>query len=106
MEKMELSDALKANASVLGELVFKYVTINQLSALDSLLWNKTTIGSIYTFNSPTDYDSNLHPFAVAGSVEVRRFGGSSTMQILYDINCNIFIRRKVGDENWTVWKQV
>lgn len=106
MEKMELSEALKANASVVGELMFKYTPIARLADFDNLLWNKTNIGNIYTFNSPADYDSSLHPFAVAGSLEVRRFGGSSTMQILYDINCNLFIRRKVGEESWTVWKQV
>lgn len=57
MEKMELSEALKANASVLEELVFKYTLISLLSELDGLLWNNTSPGSIYTFNSTSDYDS-------------------------------------------------
>ena len=45
---MELSEALKANASVLEELVFKYTLISLLSELDGLLWNNTSPGSIYT----------------------------------------------------------
>ena len=57
MEKMELSEALKANASVLEELVFKYTLISLLSELDGLLWNNTSPGSIYSFNSTSDYDS-------------------------------------------------
>lgn len=66
MEKMELSEALKANASVLEELVFKYTLISLLSELDGLLWNNTSPGSIYTFNSTSDYDSKKHPFGAAG----------------------------------------
>ena len=94
MEKMELSEALKANASVLEELVFKYTLISLLSELDGLLWNNTSPGSIYTFNSTSDYDSKKHPFGAAGTVEVKRFGGSSTIQILYDINNHVFLRRE------------
>lgn len=106
MEKMELSEALKANASVQEELVFKYTLISLLSELDGLLWNNTSPGSIYTFNSTSDYDSKKHPFGAAGSVEVKRFGGSSTIQILYDINNHVFLRRKVGEEAWNAWTQV
>lgn len=106
MEKMELSEALKANASVLEELVFKYTLISLLSELDGLLWNNTSPGSIYTFNSTSDYDSKKHPFGAAGTVEVKRFGGSSTIQILYEINNHVFLRRKVGEEAWNAWTQV
>ena len=60
--------------------------------LDGLLWNNTSPGSIYTFNSTSDYDSKKHPFGAAGTVEVKRFGGSSTIQILYDINNHVFLR--------------
>jgi hypothetical protein len=42
----------------------------------------------------------------AGTVEVKRFGGSSTIQILYDINNHVFLRRKVGEEAWNAWTQV
>lgn len=106
MEKMELSEALKANASVLEKLVFKYTLISLLSELDGLLWNNTSPGRIYTFNSTSDYDSKKHPFGAAGTVEVKRFGGSSTIQILYDINNHAFLRRKVGEEAWNAWRQV
>lgn len=41
----------------LEELVFKYTLISLLSELDGLLWNNTSPGSIYTFNSTSDYDS-------------------------------------------------
>ena len=51
MEKMELSEALKANASVLEELVFKYTLISLLSELDDLLWDNTFRGNIYTLNA-------------------------------------------------------
>ena len=37
MEKDESGEALKANASVLEELVFKYTLISLLSELDGLL---------------------------------------------------------------------
>lgn len=47
-----------------------------------------------------------HPFGAAGTVEVKRFGGSSTIQILYDINNHVFLRRKVGEEAWNAWTQV
>ena len=106
MEKMELSEALKANASVLEEVVFKDTLISLLSELDGLLWNNPSPGSIYTFNSTSDYDSKKHPFGAAGTVEVKRFGGSSTIQILYDINNHVFLRRKVGEEAWNAWTQV
>ena len=88
------------------ELVFKYTLISLLSELDGLLWNNTSLGSIYTFNSTSDYDSKKHPFGAAGTVEVKRFGGSSTIQILYDINNHVFLRRKVGEEAWNAWTQV
>ena len=78
--------------------MFKYTLISLLSELDGLLWNNTSPGSIYTFNSTSDYDSKKHPFGAAGTVEVKRFGGSSTIQILYDINNHVFLRRKVGEE--------
>ena len=90
----------------LEELVFKYTLISLLSELDGLLWNNTSLGSIYTFNSTSDYDSKKHPFGAAGTVEVKRFGGSSTIQILYDINNHVFLRRKVGEEAWNAWTQV
>lgn len=90
----------------LEELVFKYTLISLLSELDGLLWNNTSPGSIYTFNSTSDYDSKKHPFGAAGTVEVKRFGGSSTIQILYDINNHVFLRRKVGEEAWNAWTQV
>lgn len=95
-----------AAAKVLEELVFKYTLISLLSELDGLLWNNTSPGSIYTFNSTSDYDSKKHPFGAAGTVEVKRFGGSSTIQILYDINNHVFLRRKVGEEAWNAWTQV
>jgi hypothetical protein len=104
MEKMELSEALKANASVLEGLLG--VSSSTRSELDGLLWNNTSPGSIYTFNSTSDYDSKKHPFGAAGTVEVKRFGGSSTIQILYDINNHVFLRRKVGEEAWNAWTQV
>ena len=93
-------------ATILGGLVFKYTLISLLSELDGLLWNNTSPGSIYTFNSTSDYDSKKHPFGAAGTVEVKRFGGSSTIQILYDINNHVFLRRKVGEEAWNAWTQV
>lgn len=93
-------------ATLLEELVFKYTLISLLSELDGLLWNNTSPGSIYTFNSTSDYDSKKHPFGAAGTVEVKRFGGSSTIQILYDINNHVFLRRKVGEEAWNAWTQV
>lgn len=93
-------------AGKLEELVFKYTLISLLSELDGLLWNNTSPGSIYTFNSTSDYDSKKHPFGAAGTVEVKRFGGSSTIQILYDINNHVFLRRKVGEEAWNAWTQV
>ena len=93
-------------ATILGGLVFKYTLISLLSELDGLLWNNTSLGSIYTFNSTSDYDSKKHPFGAAGTVEVKRFGGSSTIQILYDINNHVFLRRKVGEEAWNAWTQV
>ena len=93
-------------ATILGGLVFKYTLISLLSELDGLLWNNTSPGNIYTFNSTSDYDSKKHPFGAAGTVEVKRFGGSSTIQILYDINNHVFLRRKVGEEAWNAWTQV
>lgn len=97
---------MQSLASKLEELVFKYTLISLLSELDGLLWNNTSPGSIYTFNSTSDYDSKKHPFGAAGTVEVKRFGGSSTIQILYDINNHVFLRRKVGEEAWNAWTQV
>ena len=97
---------MQSLASKLEKLVFKYTLISLLSELDGLLWNNTSPGSIYTFNSTSDYDSKKHPFGAAGTVEVKRFGGSSTIQILYDINNHVFLRRKVGEEAWNAWTQV
>lgn len=86
--------------------MFKYKEIQLLSELDELLWNNTSIGEIYTFGSPSDYDKNKHPFAEGGLVEVKRLGGYSTFQVLYDLNASAFIRRRVAGENWGIWKQL
>mgnify|MGYP006991532085 CR=1 FL=1 len=89
-------------------LVFRYVVINSFTELDNLKWDNSSKGVTYTMSNVLDYDSKIHPSS-SGCVEIKRYGGLSTLQIFYTGGSKMYIRTFLQAGNnpqWSAWIQV
>lgn len=86
-------------------LIFKFVRLNSYSEMDDLTWDVAERGAIYSFFSPSDYTSGIHPTSYGGLI-ITKIGNNTTLQIIISSSFSVYMRSQANQDGWSEWKKV